>query len=62
MSELTDYQVDYNLPAGESVEDIDKGWVKRPDSESLGGGGLGLGDNATPKEATDNEKLSDARE
>jgi len=29
MSHITDYQVDYNLPAGESIEDIEKGWVKR---------------------------------
>lgn len=28
---------------------------------SSGGGGLGLGENATPKEATDNEKSSDER-
>jgi hypothetical protein len=29
MSHITDYQVDYNLPAGESIEDLEKGWVKR---------------------------------
>jgi hypothetical protein len=29
LSNPTVYQVDYNLPAGESIEDIEKGWTKR---------------------------------
>lgn len=37
-------------------------WFETPALESLGGGGLGQGENAPPKEATDNDGSSATRE